>query len=127
VVWVISEAIDAPPPDEVLGAVPVVALSPVDVAALQSEPAAHGIDMALVVFTSVDLLAQAFGFGFDVERVHVSHYAPEHPGGRVEWATDITFTAEEARTIATWLDDGREFVAQRLPLVTPRPLSPPGD
>lgn len=126
-VWVVAEAVDAPDPDESIGTVPVVALSPVDVAALQSEPAAPGVEVALVVFASVALLEDARSFGFTVDRVVVPHYDPDDTLARTEWTADIAMTRDEERIVQTWLDAGIEVVTQRVARVTPRPLTPPGD
>jgi len=126
-VWIVSEAVDAPDPDQTIGAVPVVALSPVDVAALQSEPPAPGVEVALVVFASVELLDQAREFGFDAERVVVSHYDPDDDAARTEWTTDVAMTEAESVIVDGWIEAGLEVVTQRLPRVTPRPLTPPGD
>lgn len=117
VIWTTEELDDN---EEVLhGAVPVLELSPADVAALASEMADDS-GRVLSMFSSLEEVVEAADFGLPPRRITIVHHQSES-GVRV--APNVFLSTRDDAIIQSLIARGFQIVLQPLPNVTGRPWS----
>lgn len=117
---------ESSPDDEVdfaNGIVPVLDLSPADIAALSIEEA-DAPGHILAIFDSLENLVEAAGYGLQPRRVTIVSHQTEG-GERI--APSVAFSQRDLNYIRRLTAKGYRFYIQALPNVTARPWPSPSD
>lgn len=121
VVWFIGPLADGPDDEQARELVPVVPLSPMDVAAILAEPS-DDESVVLVLFCTAEALRDAAMMGLPAAEVTIVALGGDDATTRL--SAEVHVTAADIDALSLVEQRGFTFELQPLPNVTERPWSP---